>query len=185
MWCHVHICSCDDFLPGDSQAFTWTTGWTIMDMSFVTHTYIGCFCHESLIEVKLNTLFSQCHWASLSSLSTFIHDVVCWITRISPHRRIKIMNVFLIQCIVCIRSTITSSQSHHIYYADYISISYWYMNISNTFLHWKFNRRQTIIWTNDGLVYWHMYASLGLDELSPGSQRKPWCFYSLFAFFYI
>ena len=29
------------------------------------------------------------------------------------------------------------------------------------------NRRQAIIWTKGGLVYWHMYASLGLNELSP------------------
>ena len=28
------------------------------------------------------------------------------------------------------------------------------------------NRRQAIIWTNDGLVYWRIYASVGLDELS-------------------
>ena len=27
-------------------------------------------------------------------------------------------------------------------------------------------RRQAIIWTNGGLVYWHIYASLGLNELS-------------------
>ena len=27
------------------------------------------------------------------------------------------------------------------------------------------NRRQAIIWTNDGLVYWRIYASLGLNEL--------------------
>ena len=27
------------------------------------------------------------------------------------------------------------------------------------------NRQQTIIWTNDGPVYWRIYASLGLDEL--------------------
>ena len=26
-------------------------------------------------------------------------------------------------------------------------------------------RRQAIIWTNDGLAYWHIYASLGLNEL--------------------
>ena len=26
------------------------------------------------------------------------------------------------------------------------------------------NRRQAIIWTNDGLVYWCIYASLGLNE---------------------
>ena len=25
--------------------------------------------------------------------------------------------------------------------------------------------RQAIIWTNDGPVYWHMYASLGFNEL--------------------
>ena len=29
------------------------------------------------------------------------------------------------------------------------------------------NRRQAIIWTNDGLDYWCIYASLGLNELSP------------------
>ena len=29
------------------------------------------------------------------------------------------------------------------------------------------NSRQAIIWTNDGLVYWHKYASLGLSELNP------------------
>ena len=28
------------------------------------------------------------------------------------------------------------------------------------------NRQQTIIWTNDGQVYWWIYVSLGLDELS-------------------
>ena len=26
-------------------------------------------------------------------------------------------------------------------------------------------RRQAIIWTDDGLVYWHIYVSLGLNEL--------------------
>ena len=26
------------------------------------------------------------------------------------------------------------------------------------------NRQQAIIWTNDGLVYWGIYASLGLNE---------------------
>ena len=25
--------------------------------------------------------------------------------------------------------------------------------------------RQTIVWTNDGIVYWRIYASLGLDDL--------------------
>ena len=28
------------------------------------------------------------------------------------------------------------------------------------------NRQQTIIWTNDGIVYWGTYASLGLNELN-------------------
>ena len=28
-------------------------------------------------------------------------------------------------------------------------------------------RRQGIIWTNDGLVYWRIYASLGHSELKP------------------
>ena len=27
---------------------------------------------------------------------------------------------------------------------------------------------QAIIWTNDGLVYWRIYASLRLNELSAG-----------------
>ena len=27
-------------------------------------------------------------------------------------------------------------------------------------------RRQAIIWTSDGLVYWHIYASLGINELT-------------------
>ena len=26
-------------------------------------------------------------------------------------------------------------------------------------------RRQCIIWTNGGLIYWHIYASLDLNEL--------------------
>ena len=26
--------------------------------------------------------------------------------------------------------------------------------------------KQTIIWTNDGFVYWHIYASLGHGELT-------------------
>ena len=25
--------------------------------------------------------------------------------------------------------------------------------------------KKAIVWTNDGLVYWRMYASIGLDEL--------------------
>ena len=29
------------------------------------------------------------------------------------------------------------------------------------------NRRQAIVCTNDGLVYWRIYATLGLNELSP------------------
>ena len=28
------------------------------------------------------------------------------------------------------------------------------------------NRRHTIIWTSDGLGYWHIYASISLDELT-------------------
>ena len=28
------------------------------------------------------------------------------------------------------------------------------------------NRQQDIIWTNDGLFHWHIYASLGLNELT-------------------
>ena len=27
------------------------------------------------------------------------------------------------------------------------------------------NKWQAIIWTNDGLFYWHIYASYGLNEL--------------------
>ena len=27
------------------------------------------------------------------------------------------------------------------------------------------NRRQAIIWTNVGMLYWHIYVSLGLIEL--------------------
>ena len=30
------------------------------------------------------------------------------------------------------------------------------------------SRRQAIIWTNDGLIYWHKYASVSLNELSCG-----------------
>ena len=32
--------------------------------------------------------------------------------------------------------------------------------------------RQAIIWTNDGLAYWRMYASLGLIELTDPNARK-------------
>ena len=28
------------------------------------------------------------------------------------------------------------------------------------------NRREAIIWTNDGIVHWRIYASLGLNELT-------------------
>ena len=28
------------------------------------------------------------------------------------------------------------------------------------------NRRKAIIWTNNGLVYWRIYASLGLNEFT-------------------
>ena len=33
------------------------------------------------------------------------------------------------------------------------------------------NRRQAIIWTSDGFVYWHIYASLGLNELNFAVQN--------------
>ena len=32
-------------------------------------------------------------------------------------------------------------------------------------------RRQAIIWTNDGIVYWRIYASLGLNELTQAMTR--------------
>ena len=32
-------------------------------------------------------------------------------------------------------------------------------------------RRQAIIWLNDALVYWRMYASLGLNELTEICRR--------------
>ena len=34
------------------------------------------------------------------------------------------------------------------------------------------NRRQAIIWTNDGLVNWCIYVSLGLNELSSHFKTK-------------
>ena len=34
------------------------------------------------------------------------------------------------------------------------------------------NRWQAIIWTNDGLVFWRIYASLGLNELKSGSHSE-------------
>ena len=34
-------------------------------------------------------------------------------------------------------------------------------------------RRQAIIWINDSLVHWHIYASLGLSELNPTSSVYP------------
>ena len=33
-------------------------------------------------------------------------------------------------------------------------------------------RRQAIIWTNNGIGNWHIYASLGLGELIP--LKEPW-----------
>ena len=37
------------------------------------------------------------------------------------------------------------------------------------------SRRQVIIWTNDGLVNWRIYASLGLNELSEyGTEPYRW-----------
>ena len=33
------------------------------------------------------------------------------------------------------------------------------------------NRHQAIIWTNDGLVYLHIYASLSLSELNKLLER--------------
>ena len=32
-------------------------------------------------------------------------------------------------------------------------------------------RRKAIIWTNDGLVYWHIYAPLGLKVIIPGQRN--------------
>ena len=34
------------------------------------------------------------------------------------------------------------------------------------------NRPQAIIWTNDGLVYWGIYASLGLNEWQNGRMKS-------------
>ena len=38
------------------------------------------------------------------------------------------------------------------------------------------NRRQAIIWTNDCLVYWRIYASLGLNDICSidDMQNDPW-----------
>ena len=43
--------------------------------------------------------------------------------------------------------------------------SYWqkYVSIHNDVAP---NRRQSIIWTNDGLGWWRIYASLGLNQLT-------------------
>ena len=46
-----------------------------------------------------------------------------------------------------------------------------YYDVTVMFQHWSDNgmapnRWQAIIWTNDGLAYLHIYASLGLDELT-------------------
>ena len=126
-WKVVHIYSGDDIMPGDC------TPWP--DQSLNYHGYVprnpyqGYFCHESLIKVKLNTQVAKCHWAPMSSLSSLIHILLCWITKMSPHRLIK--HIFLIQRIVWIRSTITSFQERHTYKVDYIAISLCYTNISN------------------------------------------------------
>ena len=37
------------------------------------------------------------------------------------------------------------------------------------------NRQQAIIWTNDGPVYWYVYESLGLDELTLSALPKISC----------
>ena len=34
------------------------------------------------------------------------------------------------------------------------------------------SRRQAIIWTNDGIVYWRIYTSLGLNELTNPNMDK-------------
>ena len=31
-------------------------------------------------------------------------------------------------------------------------------------------KRQVIIWTNDELFYWRLYAALGLNELTPNNN---------------
>ena len=37
------------------------------------------------------------------------------------------------------------------------------------------NRWQAIIWTNDGLSYWRIYASLGLNELTVATLSVEEC----------
>ena len=37
---------------------------------------------------------------------------------------------------------------------------------------WRRKRRQAIIWTNGGLVYWHIYASLSLNDLNTLRSRQ-------------
>ena len=39
------------------------------------------------------------------------------------------------------------------------------------FRHWLGTRRWAIVWTNDHLVYWHIYMWLGLNELTTLSAR--------------
>ena len=40
------------------------------------------------------------------------------------------------------------------------------------------NKRRVIIWTSDGLVYWRIYASLGLNELNKATlKNKYWVVY--------
>ena len=34
------------------------------------------------------------------------------------------------------------------------------------------SRRQAIVWINDGLVYWRIYASLVLNQLRPVPSRQ-------------
>ena len=40
--------------------------------------------------------------------------------------------------------------------------------------------QQAIIWTNDGIVYWHLYASLGLNEYMFSPK---WFWFIFFIFF--
>ena len=43
------------------------------------------------------------------------------------------------------------------------------------------NRRQTIIWTNSGLIYWHKHASLGLDDLTFKDGSLNWYYHASMA----
>ena len=88
-----------------------TIYWIILDMSTVSHIYLGCFCHESLAEVKSITQFQnvtepqRIHYLCLFIFIVLNHDdVIKWkyFPRYWPFLRVIHQSPMLMFSLICV-----------------------------------------------------------------------------------